>query len=557
VINNRYIYDNIPEWELNSVHTKYRQIFLDKLNKGIYKTEIVNKCLCGATEFEQISSKDRFGLPFGNVICKNCGLLLCNPRLKEENLPEFYDKEYHGLVFGQEEVANFEHMVDKQQGSLIFAFLKKYIIGNKNLEIAEIGAGVGNNLKAIIEESKKYSIDVTATGCEYSEACVNFGKEKYGLNMIQGNIEVLLKLNKKFDIVIMSHILEHFINPFKELKIVKSILKENGIVYVEVPGIFDLHNKPVYQCDFLRYSVLAHMYNFSLGTLTNIMRIAGFKLVEGNEFVRSVFQQSEKNKEILNYYNKTIEYLKNQESNRRLFYEFNLNKVELNKIKIIAEGNAALLKDREKQINALQLILKELDNKLSLIQLEKEKIEKELKQEIVRTKEEKQKSELEYEKKLIQAQSEKEKVKEELKQEIGKIKEEKQKSELEFERRLLDARSEKLKVESDLKQQLEKVRADNQAAETWLKEQIIQILNEKKNIEVLLKNQLEQIKKDKLSIEQKLQSSINNLNNKYQELQSRYNNLNYWNNVIINSLSWKITAPIRKIKEILFPKWKK
>ncbi len=565
ILGNRYIHDNITEWELNPTHIKYREQFLKKIETGHYRTETVSVCVCGGKNFEQLTAKDRFGLPFGNVICKSCGLLICSPRLQEKSLPEFYDKEYHGLVFGQEEVANFEHMVDKQQGMMIFGFLRKHIGVRKHLEVAEIGAGVGNNLKAIIEEAKKQAIDVTACGCEYSEACVRFGKEKYGLNMVQGSTDALVKLNKKFDLVIMSHILEHFTDPYKELMLVKNMLKEDGMVYVEVPGVLDLHNKPVYQCDFLRYTVLAHMYNFSLGTLTNILELSGFELIEGTEFVRSIFKlSSDKKNTVLNYYHKIIEYLRNQEQGRRIFYQLSVTQANLvqhitrlsdelsgevaknraytQKNFDFLSGNRSLInKSAEDLLKMLTSIQKEFSNLL----IEKTKQEDELIKKYGDLIREKQNIEIEFTKQFSEFRSEKLRSDNEYQRQIEQLHSDYQAAKDRYQKQIEQLGSDNQAAMDRYQKQIEQLHSDNQAVEAWLKDHIVQILTEKKKSEDWLRKQNETLKQEKLNTENRLHAA-----------QSKYDNLNHWHNVIINSLSWKITAPIRKMKEIIFPKWK-
>jgi hypothetical protein len=158
---------------------------------------------------------------------------------------------------------------------------------------------------------------------------------------------------------------------------------------------------------------------------------------------------------------------------------------------------------------------------------------------------EKNRSETALTNQINQLRSEKDKLEAELKNRIEKIQVEKDKAEIEFSKQFAYVKSEKEKSEIQLNKQLLQLRDDNKAVEGWLKDQIVQILNERKKSEDLLKKQNEILKQEKLNAE-----------NRSNAAQSKYDNLNHWHRVTINSLSWKITAPIRKIKEIIFPKWK-
>ena len=82
-------------------------------------------------------------------------------------------------------------------------------------------------------------------------------------------------LHQKFDLVILSHVFEHFIDLKMALDKLKLVLADNGMVYIEVPGIMTLNKKRVYNFDFLRYTIHAHVYNFNLSSITRILNDNG------------------------------------------------------------------------------------------------------------------------------------------------------------------------------------------------------------------------------------------------------------------------------------------
>ena len=59
--------------------------------------------------------------------------------------------------------------------------------------------------------------------------------------------------NYKADIIIYSHVFEHILDLDKELDAIKSHLKPEGILYIEVPGIKYVHN--TYEMNFLKYLI--------------------------------------------------------------------------------------------------------------------------------------------------------------------------------------------------------------------------------------------------------------------------------------------------------------
>jgi predicted SAM-dependent methyltransferase len=76
-----------------------------------------------------------------------------------------------------------------------------------------------------------------------------------------------------FDIIFMAHVLEHFLDPNEALQRCAVLLKDKGVLAVEVPNIL----KPFRSLDryFLRY---VHPSNFAPRTLQAMLEKHGFQL---------------------------------------------------------------------------------------------------------------------------------------------------------------------------------------------------------------------------------------------------------------------------------------
>ena len=172
----------------------------------------------------------------------------------------------------------------------------------------EIGAGAGGILKPF--KDKKNQV----WGLDLDSEYINFGKNQ-GIPLKVGTVNELEKLNEKPDLVIYSHVLEHILNPYEELTELRKHLKESSLVYIEVPGVKNLIKS--YNQDFLRYLQNAHVYHFSLTTLRNITKKAGYDLVYGNEVINSIFKIGEVSNKFQNDYDEAITFLKNLERKRK------------------------------------------------------------------------------------------------------------------------------------------------------------------------------------------------------------------------------------------------
>lgn len=327
MIAERYKNDGKSTWPLNHIQAKYKQQLLDKLSRGEYETDMVSKCYCGSDQLETLSEKDRFGLPFGSLICRKCGLILTSPRLAQGVLPLFYDQEYHGLHFGETEADRHPYLFKRNQGFLIFEYVKD-LLNKDELSVVEVGCGSGANLAQFGVRCKGRGIKTRLSGCEYSKSYVNYANRELRIAVYQGGASTLVEEGIKADMLILSHVFEHFIDLKAEMKAMGNILNDDGILYIEVPGVLDLHNKYVYDCDFLEYLTLAHMYNFSLTTLRSVLATAGFSLIKGDEYVRSVFIKSSEYGGLmgLNDYGRIMCYLNDLEINRGVYASRNPNR---------------------------------------------------------------------------------------------------------------------------------------------------------------------------------------------------------------------------------------
>lgn len=100
-----------------------------------------------------------------------------------------------------------------------------------SLEILEIGCGNGANLSNFI--GKGFSAVGVEPDPKAREAAI-----KAGLIVHEGTAEELPEaiLGKKFDVVLMSHVLEHCLNINSAVVNAKSMLKRGGIYIVETPN---------------------------------------------------------------------------------------------------------------------------------------------------------------------------------------------------------------------------------------------------------------------------------------------------------------------------------
>lgn len=298
MIGNRFINDGKEMIYLNDMQKDARDEFLEEYNKGeLYHIEKY-KCECGSdvADFDILAEKDRYGFPVHTVICRNCGLVMTNERMTQESYDYFYNHIFGRLYRNVAVEENVEKVFrgEIERGEEIFKFVKKNI-DHAVERFLEIGCAAGGNLAWFA------NVGCEVVGIDLDDKYLSFGREK-GLDLRQGHSSKLIEEGKKFDLIILNHVFEHFLDLEKELKVIQELLSDRGSVYIAVPGIKDLANG-AYGYNLGAYLQNAHIRHFSLGTLNNIMEKYGFHLYCGNETIVSLFHYTGKRKkEFKNYY---------------------------------------------------------------------------------------------------------------------------------------------------------------------------------------------------------------------------------------------------------------
>lgn len=106
----------------------------------------------------------------------------------------------------------------------------------KLIELLDIGCGSGRSVSQFL-----LADEVHYTGIDLHLASVEYANKHYSNRQSQFlclNAERLIELNKKFDVIVLSDVLEHVSSPGGLLTDVAKLLKHDGIVLVSIPNGF-------------------------------------------------------------------------------------------------------------------------------------------------------------------------------------------------------------------------------------------------------------------------------------------------------------------------------
>ncbi len=225
---------------------------------------MTNPCnVCHSTDFDELSNVGRDGA-LRTVICKNCGLVFSDPF--PIDTAEYYQKNYRILYKGTYS-PKIKHIYRAANVAIErYKRLETHLAGKK--KVLEIGSGGGEFSYLLM----KKGFDVSAI--EPNEGYGNYSKEQYGLNVQIGFAQNLEFAAETFDLITMSHVLEHVDNPTTMLEKLRTWLKPNGILALEVPNVEAVCQSP--KSTFHT----AHLFNFNPETLALLAKKTGFLVIQ-------------------------------------------------------------------------------------------------------------------------------------------------------------------------------------------------------------------------------------------------------------------------------------
>jgi len=168
---------------------------------------------------------------FTNVVkCKICDFIYTNPLIIGADHLE-------KLHYSDPKVYETTQQIDPiEMFSKRIAIIKKY---KTQGSLLDIGAGKGEFLLA----AKKSGY--TIFGIEPSKGLSEYANNQNNLNITHGFLEDLQIPKIKYDIITMNHVFEHVENPHELLTLIKSFMKKDALLFIEVPNTGSLFLKMI------------------------------------------------------------------------------------------------------------------------------------------------------------------------------------------------------------------------------------------------------------------------------------------------------------------------
>ncbi|MBN1824449.1 MAG: class I SAM-dependent methyltransferase [Endomicrobiales bacterium] len=232
--------------------------------------------ICGGDE-KELLYRQNFGSKaialmegYDVAACDRCGFVFADNIPSQEEFNKYYEEmskyefNYSDGVVSKEYVAHFQKIVD-----FIRPFLK-----DKNANILDMGCSTGCLLSLFKKEGYGNLL-----GVDPSPSCAKTVKEVYGIEAVADNIANFDK-GERYDLIVLSAVLEHLVDFSEAMLKIKSLLKENGLLFIEVPDA-SRFNSYIYTA-FQQFSI-EHINYFSEYSVKNLLSSYSLETVKVQE----------------------------------------------------------------------------------------------------------------------------------------------------------------------------------------------------------------------------------------------------------------------------------
>jgi SAM-dependent methyltransferase len=229
----------------------------------------------------------RFGIPGSWEIfsCQTCKMWQTNPLPSQDELIGLYET-YYNFESAETKGSTYTLIRDALIPSSPFDlwlvldgdvhfFLEK---GNKDKRLLDIGCNEGRTLNVYSKNG------FTCEGIELNKIAarkaINKGFKVHAIQLKD------FSPTQKYDVVILSNVLEHELAPQKMLSLVKKMLKPDGELWISLPNR-NSWLRSLFGKFWINWHVPFHLYHFNEATLASLLKNSGYELKQSENVTPS------------------------------------------------------------------------------------------------------------------------------------------------------------------------------------------------------------------------------------------------------------------------------
>ncbi|MEA5534776.1 class I SAM-dependent methyltransferase [Crocosphaera sp. XPORK-15E] len=210
--------------------------------------------------------------------CQEQELGFTKPLPDHEQILQFYES---GFYIKDDKLTGLEQRLQfsEQRALAQIDFIKPFLPEAKVSSVLDIGCSDGSLICLFSE------LNYRVTGYEPDSKMAIFAKER--LKTKPGKSEIVNEMfgitennDIRYDLVCSSHLFEHIANPIDHLSRLKQIMKEDGILFMEIPNQYGLGVKNcITPSIFPPATMQGHLYFYSPKSIRLVLEENGFKIL--------------------------------------------------------------------------------------------------------------------------------------------------------------------------------------------------------------------------------------------------------------------------------------
>jgi SAM-dependent methyltransferase len=239
--------------------------------------EVQRACpLCGVTRVRVILTLARHsahGEAYRVVQCCACELCYTDPLPEAGELEALYTHEYYGnqrkTLLGWDSLRLLLH-------NTVLMYRHQALLGRRPGRILDIGCGDGGFLERLRQQGWE------VFGTEFSESAYGLATKR-GVKIHRGEVASAGFPDGYFDVVTLWHVLEHLPDPRTDLAEVRRVLRDDGLLVLEVPNI-DSPTFRICREHWFPLDIPRHIQHFSPTSIQRLLHRVGFSGISDQHF---------------------------------------------------------------------------------------------------------------------------------------------------------------------------------------------------------------------------------------------------------------------------------
>jgi 2-polyprenyl-3-methyl-5-hydroxy-6-metoxy-1,4-benzoquinol methylase len=162
---------------------------------------------------------------------------------------------------------------DERRDEAVFRWVTRHLRAAEGLKLLEVGCNAGFLLKKF----QDYGVDVF--GIEPNREAAEFAQRLTGIQKIECcMLQDVKEADGPYDVIILIQTFEHLADPLSSLSKIGGLLKEDGLLFIEVPNFYSPTGFYLHACEVGRRPSPNHLFIYAPRTLSAFVTRAGLSV---------------------------------------------------------------------------------------------------------------------------------------------------------------------------------------------------------------------------------------------------------------------------------------